>query len=98
MCAQYWNKIVFLHVSVYKDSTVPTLGTDLAIHFFLENAKNLESNTGHSDCPKNKQALKFEKNEGKKYGQTNFMNFKSKGSLHSQNSSYLQGCLSRGEA
>ncbi len=92
-CAWYGNKMVFLHVSVYEDSTVPTLGTDLATHFFPENAKKLESSTGDSTCLKRKQALKFVEKEGKKNGQ---MNFKSKGSLHSQNSSHLQGCLSRG--
>ncbi len=82
---------MFLHLSIYEDSTVPTMGTNLATHFFPENAKKLESSTGDSTCPK--QALKFEKKEGKKHG---WMNFKSKGSPHSQNSSYLQGCLSRG--
>ncbi len=62
---------------------------NVALHPFRCISINATSSTG----PKSKQALKFIENEGKKNGQ---MNFKSKGSLHGQNSSHLQGCLSSG--
>ncbi len=87
-CAQYKNKVVFLHVFVYDDTTVPTMGTNLSSHFFPLMAKKSENSKSDYQGRMSEQAV-WIKEKGEKMGWM-------KWEPHSQNSSYSQGRLSRG--
>ncbi len=87
-CARYKNKLVFLNVFVYDDTTIPTMGTELSTHFFPEMAKKEGKAKDNCQRQMNEQADWF-REKGEKMGQT-------KWEPHSWYSSYSQGRLSRG--
>ncbi len=90
MSARYKNKIVFLHVFVHDDTTVPTMGTNLSILLFSKTADKLETSTENCLCRMSERADLF-KEKGKKIEWT-------KWEPHSQDSSYSQGHLGRGRS